>query len=56
MLAQSRVALCWHIPLDILSSSTVSSRAIAFPLLLSITSLNLLSLVHLFYVHRSFGL
>jgi hypothetical protein len=56
MLAQSRVALCCHIPLDILSSSTVSSRAVAFPLLLSITSLNLLSLVHLFYIHRSFSL
>jgi hypothetical protein len=56
MLVQSWVALCWYIPLDILFSSTVSSRAVYFPLLLSIISLNLLSLVHLFYVHRSFGL
>jgi hypothetical protein len=31
----------------------VSSRAVAFRLLLSITSLNILSLVHLFHVHRS---
>jgi hypothetical protein len=51
--AQSRVAQCWHILSNILSSSTVSSRAVAFPLLLSITSLNLLLLVHLFHIHRS---
>jgi hypothetical protein len=51
MLAQSRVALCWHIPLDILSSSNVSSREVAFPLLLFVTFLNLLLLVRLFHVH-----
>jgi hypothetical protein len=37
---QSRVVQCWHILLDIPSSSTVSSHVIVFPLLLSVTSLN----------------
>jgi hypothetical protein len=51
--AQPRVAQFWHILSDILSSSTVSSRTAAFSLLLFVTSLNLLSLVHLFHVYRS---
>jgi hypothetical protein len=38
--ARSRVAQCWHILLDILCSSIVSSRMVAFPLLLSVTYLN----------------
>jgi hypothetical protein len=45
--------LSWLNAAHILSSSTVSSRVVAFLLLLSITSLNLLLLVHLFHVHRS---
>jgi hypothetical protein len=50
---QSWVAQYWHILSGILSSSTMSSRAVTFPLLLFVTSLNLLLLVHLLYVHRS---
>jgi hypothetical protein len=38
--AQSQVVQCWHILPDIPSSSTVSSRVVVFPLLLSVTSLN----------------
>jgi hypothetical protein len=41
--AQSRVAQCWHIPLDILSLNIVSSYVVAFPLLLYVTSLNVSS-------------
>jgi hypothetical protein len=44
--AQSRVVQCWHILPDILSSSTVSSREVVFPLLLF--ELFLLAIVEFF--------